>query len=174
MAHTYSHLYALPTTGLRFFTVYGPWGRPDMALFLFTRKILAGEPIDVFNYGHHTRDFTYIDDIVEGVIRTLDHIATPDAAFDPMNPNPATSTAPYRLYNIGSHRPIELARYIEIIELCVGKKAQKNLLPLQAGDVPDTYADVDELTADVGYSPSTTVETGVERFVTWYREYFGV
>ncbi|HEX4479614.1 MAG TPA: NAD-dependent epimerase [Rudaea sp.] len=174
MAHTYSHLYGLPTTGLRFFTVYGPWGRPDMALFLFTRKILAGEPIDVFNYGHHTRDFTYIDDIVEGVIRTLDHVATPDPKFDPMNPNPATSTAPYRLYNIGSHRPIELARYIEIIEQCVGKKAQKNLLPLQAGDVPDTYADVDELTADVGYSPSTTVETGVERFVTWYRDYFGV
>jgi UDP-glucuronate 4-epimerase len=174
MAHTYSHLYNLPTTGLRFFTVYGPWGRPDMALFLFTRKILAGEPIDVFNHGRHTRDFTYIDDIVEGVIRTLDQIAAPDAAFDALNPNPATSSAPYRLYNIGSHRPIELARYIELIEENLGLTAQKNLLPLQAGDVPDTYADVSELTMDVGYSPSTPVETGVERFVAWYRGYFGV
>jgi UDP-glucuronate 4-epimerase len=174
MAHTYSHLYNLPTTGLRFFTVYGPWGRPDMALFLFTRNILAGEPIDVFNHGKHTRDFTYIDDIVEGVIRTLDNIAAPDASFDAMNPNPGTSSAPYRLYNIGSHRPIELARYIELIEENLGLKAQKNLLPLQAGDVPDTYADVSELTTDVGYSPSTPVETGIKRFVAWYREYFGV
>jgi UDP-glucuronate 4-epimerase len=174
MAHTYSHLYNLPTTGLRFFTVYGPWGRPDMALFLFTRKILAGEPIDVFNHGKHTRDFTYIDDIVEGVIRTLDNIAAPDASFDAMNPNPGTSSAPYRLYNIGSHRPIELARYIELIEENLGLKAQKNLLPLQAGDVPDTYADVSELTTDVGYSPSTPVETGIKRFVAWYRGYFGV
>ncbi len=161
MAHTYSHLYNLPTTGLRFFTVYGPWGRPDMALFLFTRNILAGKPIDVFNHGHHTRDFTYIDDIVEGVIRTLDHVAEPDTTFDALNPNPGTSSAPYRLYNIGSHRPIELARYIELIEESLGKTAQKNLLPLQAGDVPDTYADVAELTTDVGYSPSTPVETGL-------------
>jgi UDP-glucuronate 4-epimerase len=174
MAHTYSHLYDLPTTGLRFFTVYGPWGRPDMALFLFTRKILAGEPIDVFNHGKHTRDFTYIDDIVEGVIRTLDKVATPDAAFDALNPNPGTSSAPYRLYNIGSHRPIELARYIEVIEENLGKTAQKNLLPLQPGDVPDTYADVSELTTDVGYSPSTPVETGVKHFVTWYRDYYRV
>jgi len=172
MAHTYSHLYNLPTTGLRFFTVYGPWGRPDMALFLFTRNILAGKPIDVFNHGHHTRDFTYIDDIVEGVIRTLDNVATADPSFDPLNPNPGTSGAPYRLYNIGSHRPIELARYIELIEENLGLKAQKNLLPLQAGDVPDTYADVSELTTDVGYSPSTPVETGIKRFVAWYREYF--
>jgi UDP-glucuronate 4-epimerase len=174
MAHTYSHLYRLPTTGLRFFTVYGPWGRPDMALFLFTRNILAGKPIDVFNHGHHTRDFTYIDDIVEGVIRTLDNVAAPHPAFDPLNPNPGTSSAPYRLYNIGSHRPIELARYIELIEENLGVKAQKNLLPLQPGDVPDTYADVAELTTDVGYSPSTPVETGIERFVTWYRGYYGV
>jgi len=174
MAHTYSHLYNLPTTGLRFFTVYGPWGRPDMALFLFTRNILAGKPIDVFNHGHHTRDFTYVDDIVEGVIRTLDKVATPDPAFDPLNPNPGTSSAPYRLYNIGSHRPIELARYIELIEENLGVKAQKNLLPLQAGDVPDTYADVSELTTDTGYSPSTPVETGIKRFVAWYRAYYGV
>ncbi len=174
MAHTYSHLYGLPTTGLRFFTVYGPWGRPDMALFLFTRNILAGKPIDVFNHGHHTRDFTYIDDIVEGVMRTLDKNAAPDPAFDPVNPNPGTSNAPYRLYNIGSHRPVQLARYIELIEENLGKTAQKNLLPLQPGDVPDTYADVSELAADVGYSPSTPVETGVKRFVMWYRQYFAV
>jgi UDP-glucuronate 4-epimerase len=174
MAHTYSHLYNLPTTGLRFFTVYGPWGRPDMALFLFTRNILAGEPIDVFNHGRHTRDFTYIEDIVEGVIRTLDHVAAPDPTFDPLNPNPGTSSAPYRLYNIGSHRPIDLARYIELIEESLGKTAQKNLLPLQAGDVPDTYADVSELTADVGYCPSTPVEIGVKRFIAWYRDYYGV
>ena len=145
-----------------------------MALFLFTRNILAGKPIDVFNHGHHTRDFTYIDDIVEGVIRTLDNVAAPDPAFDALNPNPGTSSAPYRLYNIGSHRPIELARYIELIEENLGLKAQKNLLPLQAGDVPDTYADVSELTTDVGYSPSTPVETGIKRFVAWYRAYFGV
>src|SRR5262249_22891804 len=149
MAHSYSHLYNLPTTGMRFFTVYGPWGRPDMALFLFTRNILAGKPIDVFNHGKHTRDFTYIDDIVEGVIRTLDKVAAPDPAFDALHPNPGTSSAPYRLYNIGSHRPVELARYIELIEENLGLKAQKNLLPLQAGDVPDTYADVSELATDV-------------------------
>ncbi len=174
MAHTYSHLYDLPTTGLRFFTVYGPWGRPDMALFLFTRNILAGEPIEVFNHGRHSRDFTYVDDIVEGVIRTLDHVPSGDAAFDPLKPNPGTSSAPYRVYNIGNHQPVELARYIEIIEQCLGRRAEKILLPLQPGDVPDTYADVDELMQDVGYSPSTPVEVGIARFVEWYREYYHV
>ncbi len=174
MAHTYSHLYDLPTTGLRFFTVYGPWGRPDMALFLFTRNILAGEPIEVFNHGRHSRDFTYVDDIVEGVIRTLDHVPAGDAAFDPLKPNPGTSSAPYRVYNIGNHQPVELARYIEMIEQCLGRRAEKILLPLQPGDVPDTYADVDELMHDVGYSPSTSVEVGIARFVEWYREYYRV
>jgi len=174
MAHTYSHLYGLPTTGLRFFTVYGPWGRPDMALFLFTRAILAGEPIDVFNHGHHRRDFTYVDDIVEGVIRTLDRVATPNPAWSSDAPDPATSRAPYRLYNIGSHRPVELLRYIEVLEDCLGRKAVKNLLPLQPGDVPDTYADVEALVADVGYQPSTPIEEGVARFVAWYREYYRV
>ena len=174
MAHTYSHLFGLPTTGLRFFTVYGPWGRPDMALFLFTRKILAGEPIDVFNHGAHTRDFTYIDDIVEGVIRTLDHTAAPDPAFDPLKPSTGSSAAPYRVYNIGNQTPVQLNRYIEIIEECLGRKALKNLLPLQPGDVPDTCADVDELISDVGYSPSTPVETGVRRFIEWYRVYYRV
>ncbi len=174
MAHTYSHLYGLPTTGLRFFTVYGPWGRPDMALFLFTRQILAGEPIDVFNHGRHTRDFTYIDDIVEGVIRTLDQIPGPDPAFDPRRPNPGSSSAPYRVYNIGNHAPVELARYIEILEECLGRKAEKNLLPLQPGDVPDTYADVTELMHDVGYSPATPVALGIARFVAWYRDYYSV
>ncbi|HEX7113485.1 MAG TPA: NAD-dependent epimerase [Mizugakiibacter sp.] len=174
MAHTYSHLYALPTTGLRFFTVYGPWGRPDMALFLFTRKILAGEPIDVFNFGKHTRDFTYIDDIVEGVIRTLDRVPAGDPAFDPLQPNPGSSQAPYRVYNIGAHKPVELARYIEIIEECLGRKAEKRLLPLQPGDVPDTYADVSALMRDTGYAPSTSVEVGVRRFVDWYRQFYGV
>jgi UDP-glucuronate 4-epimerase len=174
MAHTYSHLYGLPTTGLRFFTVYGPWGRPDMALFLFTRAILAGEPIDVFNYGHHRRDFTYIDDIVEGVIRTLDRVATPDSDWSSDAPDPATSRAPYRLYNIGSNRPVELLRYIEVLEDCLGRKAVKNLLPMQPGDVPDTYADVEALVRDVGYQPATPIEVGVARFVAWYREYYRV
>jgi UDP-glucuronate 4-epimerase len=174
MAHTYSHLFGLPTTGLRFFTVYGPWGRPDMALFLFTRKILAGEPIDVFNHGRHTRDFTYVDDIVEGVMRTLDKVPAADPAFDPMLPTPASSSAPYRIYNIGNNQPVELSHYIEVIEKCVGRKATKNLLPLQPGDVPDTYADVTELTRDTGYAPATTVEDGVARFVDWYRDYYGV
>jgi len=174
MAHTYSHLYRLPTTGLRFFTVYGPWGRPDMALFLFTRKILAGEPIEVFNNGRHTRDFTYIDDIVEGVMRTLDSVPEPDPAFDPLHPNPGTSSAPYRVYNIGNHQPVELARYIEVVEKCLGKTAEKILLPMQPGDVPDTHADVMELSADVGYAPSTPVEIGVQRFVAWYRSYYNV
>ena len=173
MAHTYSHLFGLPTTGLRFFTVYGPWGRPDMALFLFTRKILAGEPIDVFNHGRHTRDFTYIDDIVEGVIRTLDRVPGADPGYDPHVPSPATSSAPFRVYNIGNHQPVELLRYIEVLEECLGRKAQKHLLPLQPGDVPDTCADVSALMRDTGYSPSTPVETGVARFVEWYRDYYG-
>jgi UDP-glucuronate 4-epimerase len=174
MAHTYSHLYGLPTTGLRFFTVYGPWGRPDMALFLFTRKILAGEPIDVFNHGHHTRDFTYVDDIVEGVIRTLDRVPGPDRAYDPMHPSAASSSAPYRLYNIGNSHPVQLSHYIEVLEDCLGRKAQKNLLPLQPGDVPDTSAEVTELMNDTGYRPDTSVEEGVRRFVEWYRRYYGV
>lgn len=174
MAHTYSHLYALPTTGLRFFTVYGPWGRPDMALFLFTRKILAGEPIEVFNHGKHTRDFTYVDDIVEGVIRTLDRVPAPDAAFDPLNPSAASSAAPYRVYNIGNHQPVELAHYIEVLEAKLGRKAEKILLPLQPGDVPDTYADVEELSRDTGYAPATPVEAGIGRFVDWYRGFYGV
>ena len=174
MAHTYSHIFNLATTGLRFFTVYGPWGRPDMALFLFTKSIIEGKPIDVFNYGNHRRDFTYIDDIVEGVIRTLDNVATPNEDWDGMSPDSATSKAPYRLYNIGSNNPVELLRYIEIIEECLGKKAQKNMLPLQPGDVPDTYANVDALVQDVGYSPSTTVEEGIAKFVKWYRDYYQV
>jgi UDP-glucuronate 4-epimerase len=174
MAHTYSHLYGLPTTGLRFFTVYGPWGRPDMALFLFTRKILAGEPIDVFNHGHHTRDFTYVDDIVEGVIRTLDRVPEPDPAYDPLQPNSATSSAPYRVYNIGNSHPVQLSHYIEVLEDCLGRKAEKNLLPLQPGDVPDTSAEVTELMDDTGYRPDTPVEEGVKRFVEWYRGYYGV
>ncbi|MGA1055557.1 MAG: NAD-dependent epimerase [Pseudohongiellaceae bacterium] len=174
MAHTYSHLFGLPTTGLRFFTVYGPWGRPDMALFIFTRKILAGEPIDVFNFGKHRRDFTYIDDIVEGVIRTLDHTAEPDMQWDSNSPDPATSKAPYRLYNIGSNNPIELLRYIEIIEDCLGLKAQLNLLPMQPGDVSDTYADVSALETDVGYKPTTPVEQGVRQFIEWYKDFYKI
>lgn len=172
MAHTYSHLFRLPSTGLRFFTVYGPWGRPDMALFLFTKKILAGEPIDVFNFGRHTRDFTYIDDIVEGVIRTLDRVPGPDAGFDPLAPTPATSAAPYRVYNIGNHTPVQLSRYIELIEDATGKAAIKNLLPLQPGDVPDTEAEVSALMRDTGYAPQTPVEVGVQRFVAWYRDFY--
>ena len=174
MAHTYSHLFNIPTTGLRFFTVYGPWGRPDMALFIFTKKILAGEPIDVFNYGHHRRDFTYIDDIVEGVIRTLDHVAPTNSDWSGDKPDPASSKAPYRIYNIGSNNPVELLRYIEVLEDCLGKKAVKNLLPLQPGDVPDTYADVDALIKDVDYRPTTPVEVGIEKFVKWYRDYYKV
>ncbi|HHJ13067.1 MAG TPA: NAD-dependent epimerase [Gammaproteobacteria bacterium] len=174
MAHTYSHLYGLPTTGLRFFTVYGPWGRPDMALFLFTRKILAGQPIDVFNYGKHRRDFTYIDDIVEGVIRTLDHVAQPNPDWSGDTPDSATSQAPWRLYNIGNNEPVDLMRYIEVLEDCLGRKAEKNLLPLQAGDVPDTYADVQDLVNDVGYKPDMPVEQGVANFVAWYRDYYKV
>jgi UDP-glucuronate 4-epimerase len=174
MAHTYSHLYGLPTTGLRFFTVYGPWGRPDMALFLFTRNILEGRPIDVFNHGHHTRDFTYIDDIVEGVLRTLDRAPGADPQFDPMHPDPGTSKAPYRVYNIGNHQPVQLSRYIEVIEQALGRTATRNLLPLQPGDVPDTFADVEQLVRDTGYQPATPIETGVARFVDWYRDYYGV
>jgi len=174
MAHTYSHLYNIPTTGLRFFTVYGPWGRPDMALFMFTKKILAGEPIDVFNFGDHKRDFTYIDDIVEGVVRTLDNVATPNSDWTGDNPDPGTSNAPWRIYNIGNNNPCTLMRYIEILENCLGKKAEKNMLPLQPGDVPYTYANTDDLMNDVGYKPDTNVEDGIERFVKWYRDYYKV
>jgi UDP-glucuronate 4-epimerase len=172
MAHTYSHLYQLPTTGLRFFTVYGPWGRPDMALFLFTKNILAGKPIDVFNYGNHRRDFTYIDDIVEGVIRTLDNVATPNPDWSSDQPDPGTSKAPYRLYNIGNNQPVELMHYIEVLQDSLGKKAELNMLPLQPGDVPDTYADVNDLANDVGYRPNTSVEEGVAKFVQWYLDYY--
>ena len=172
MAHTYAHLYGVPVTGLRFFTVYGPWGRPDMALFLFTRAILDGRPIDVFNYGNHRRDFTYIDDIVEGVVRTLDQVATPNPKWSGESPDPGTSLAPYRVYNIGNQEPVELLRYIEVLEECLGRKAHKNLLPLQAGDVPDTYADVADLVNDVAYRPATPVEVGIARFVEWYREFY--
>ncbi|MBM5810996.1 MAG: NAD-dependent epimerase [Gammaproteobacteria bacterium] len=172
MAHTYAALYGLPVTGLRFFTVYGPWGRPDMALFLFTRNILAGRPIDVFNYGHHRRDFTYIDDIAGGVIAALDHVAAPDPAWSGDAPDPATSRAPYRLYNIGNNRPVELMHYIAVLEDCLGRKAEMNLLPLQTGDVPDTWADAEDLVRDVGYRPATPVEEGVRRFVDWYLEYY--
>jgi UDP-glucuronate 4-epimerase len=173
MAHTYAMLHGLPVTGLRFFTVYGPWGRPDMALFLFTRNMLAGQPIDVFNYGNHRRDFTYVDDIVEGVVRALDHVPSGNAAWDSDAPDPGTSRGPYRLYNIGNSRPVELRRYIEVLEACLGRKAEQYLLPLQPGDVPDTWADVDDLERDVGYRPETTVETGVARFVEWYLDYYG-
>jgi UDP-glucuronate 4-epimerase len=174
MAHNYAALFRLPVTGLRFFTVYGPWGRPDMALFLFTKNILAGKPIDVFNHGHHKRDFTYVEDIAQGVVRSLDRIAEPDPAWDSSAPDPATSSAPYRVYNIGNNRPVELSHYIETLEQCLGRKAVKNLLPLQLGDVPDTYADVEDLVRDVGYRPATTVEFGVRAFVDWYRQYYGV
>lgn len=174
MAHTYSHLFNLPTTGLRFFTVYGPWGRPDMALFLFTKNILAGKPIDVFNYGKHKRDFTFIDDIVEGVIRTLDNVATPNTDWNSDAPDPATSPAPYRIYNIGNNQPVDLEHYISTLEGCLNRTAEKNLLPLQAGDVPDTYADVSDLVRDVNYKPDTTVEEGIGKFVDWYQEYYKV
>ncbi len=174
MAHTYSHLYGLPTIGLRFFTVYGPWGRPDMSLFLFTRRILEGKPIDVFNYGNHRRDFTYIDDIVEGVVRCVDTIAKPNPQWSGNKPDPGSSSAPYRLYNIGNHSPVELMHFIEVLERCLGKKAEKNLLPLQPGDVPDTYADVEDLVADLGYQPSTSIERGIANFVTWYKEFYKV
>ena len=174
MAHTYSHLFGLPSTGLRFFTVYGPWGRPDMALFLFTRAILAGEPIEVFNHGRMQRDFTYIDDIADGVVKVAENPAQPSQAFDASRPDPATSWAPYRLYNIGNHHPVNLMDYIAAIERCLGKKAEKNFLPMQAGDVPATNADISELQQAVGFAPRMTVDEGVRRFVEWYRDYYRV
>jgi UDP-glucuronate 4-epimerase len=172
MAHTYSSLYQLPTTGLRFFTVYGPWGRPDMALFKFTKNILEGKAIDVFNHGNHRRDFTYIDDIVEGVIRTLDKLPAPNPDWNGDAPDSASSYAPYRIYNIGNNQPVELMRYIEVLEQCLGKQAEKNMLPLQQGDVPATYADIDDLMRDVGFKPNTPIEKGIDNFVRWYREYY--
>ncbi len=172
MAHTYASLYKIPCTGLRFFTVYGPWGRPDMALFLFTKAILEDRPIDVFNYGKMQRDFTYIDDIVEGVVRVLDRVPAPNPAWSGDAPDSASSYAPYKLYNIGNNNPVELMHYIEVLEQCLNKKAEKNLLPIQAGDVPATYADVDDLIKDVGFKPSTSIEEGIAKFVAWYREYY--
>ena len=174
MAHTYSHLYRIPVTGLRFFTVYGPWGRPDMAYFSFTRNILAGRPVDVFNNGNHSRDFTYIDDIVEGVVRVLDRIPEPNPDWSGDHPDSATSTAPYRLYNIGNNQPVELMHYIEVLENCLGIEAQKNMLPMQPGDVRATYADIDDLVRDTGYQPTVTVEQGLANFVAWYRDYYQV
>ena len=174
MAHTYSHLYGLPTTGLRFFTVYGPWGRPDMALFLFTKAILANKKIQVFNHGKHRRDFTYIDDIVEGIIRTLEAPATSNLKWNSDQPDPGSSNAPWRIYNIGNNKPIELMDYIAALEKALGKKAEKEFLPLQAGDVPETYANVDDLIEQFDYKPTTSVEEGINRFVSWYRDYFKV
>ncbi len=174
MAHAYSSLYQIPVTGLRFFTVYGPFGRPDMALFMFTKNILEGKPIDVFNYGHHKRDFTFVDDIAEGIVRALDHVAEPNPSWSSDDPDAGTSFAPYRLYNIGNQKPIDLMHYIGVLEQCLGREAEKNLLPMQAGDVPDTWADVEDLVTDVGYRPSTSVEEGVQRFVDWYVDYYGV
>ena len=174
MAHAYSNIYGLPTTGLRFFTVYGPWGRPDMALFLFTKAILADEPIKVFNYGKHRRDFTYIDDIVEGIIRTLDNPATPNLKWNSDQPDSATSNVPWRVYNIGNNQPVELMDYIAGLEKALGKQAEKELLPLQPGDVPETYADVDDLVEQFDYKPNTSVEDGISHFVSWYRDYFKV
>jgi len=174
MAHTYSHLYGLPTTGLRFFTVYGPWGRPDMAMFLFTRAILEGKPINVFNHGQMQRDFTYVDDIVEGVVRITDRIAVPNPSWSGSAPDPGTSSAPYRLYNIGNNNPVPLLYLIEVLEDKLGKKALKNMMPLQDGDVPATYANVDDLMRDVDFKPATSIEDGVGRFVQWYREYYQV
>ncbi|HRD32742.1 MAG TPA: NAD-dependent epimerase [Rhodocyclaceae bacterium] len=174
MAHTYSHLFGLPTTGLRFFTVYGPWGRPDMALFLFTKAMLEGRPIDVFNHGRMRRDFTYVDDIVEGVVRTLDHVAEADAGFDPDRPDPGRSNAPFRVFNIGNNNPVELMAFIDAIEKALGLTAQKNFMPLQDGDVPATYASTDELNAWTGFVPATSVSDGVGRFIAWYRDYFRV
>ena len=173
MAHNYSSLFKLPTTGLRFFTVYGPWGRPDMALFLFTRNILEGKPIDVFNNGHHKRDFTFVEDIAEGVVRASERVAQPDPKWNSNAPDPASSNAPYRIYNIGNNAPVPLMRYIEVLEECLGRQATKNFLPLQLGDVPDTFADIDDLVRDVGYRPATPVEVGVRRFVEWFTEYYG-
>jgi UDP-glucuronate 4-epimerase len=174
MAHTYSALFAIPTTGLRFFTVYGPWGRPDMALFIFTRAILEGRPIDVFNNGLMQRDFTYIDDIVEGIVRVMDKPALSDPSWDSNRPDPATSGAPYRVYNIGNNNPVQLGRFIEVLEGCLGRKALKNMLPMQPGDLPSTAADIFDLSRDVGFSPETPIEIGIARFVEWYRGYYGV
>jgi len=172
MAHSYSHIFRMPTTGLRFFTVYGPWGRPDMALFLFTKAILAGEPLRLFNHGKHTRDFTYVEDIARGVIAAADRIATADENFDASKPDVASSSAPWRLYNIGCSRPVQLLRYIEVLEQCLGKKAKTEMLPLQLGDVPDTFADTTDLARDMNYQPSTTIDIGVANFVRWYRDYY--
>lgn len=174
MAHVYSHLYQLPTTGLRFFTVYGPWGRPDMAPFKFVKRILADEPIDVFNEGHHARDFTYIDDVVEGVVRVADRIPMPDPNWSGASPDPATSSAPFRIYNIGGSSPVQLMDFIDCLEKTVGRTAKKNFLPMQPGDVPATYADVTELVHDVGFKPDTPIEVGIPKFVTWYRNYYEV
>lgn len=174
MAHSYSHLYGLPCTGLRFFTVYGPWGRPDMALFLFTKSILSGKPIDVFNNGQMERDFTFVDDIVEGVMRVTDNVAKPNPNWDSDNPDPSTSNVPYRLYNIGNHNPVPLMKMISVLEECLGKKAEINFMPLQAGDVPATYADVDSLVRDVDFKPSTSIEDGISKFVAWYREFYQI
>jgi UDP-glucuronate 4-epimerase len=172
MAHTYSHLYGLPCTGLRFFTVYGPWGRPDMAYFKFTKAILAGQPIDVFNHGKMRRDFTYIDDIVEGVVRVLDRIPQPDTNWSGYEPDPGSSSAPYKIYNIGNNQPVELMHFIQVLEDCLGKTAEKNMLPMQPGDVLETYADTDDLIRDVGFKPSTPIEVGLRHFVEWYRAYY--
>jgi len=172
MAHTYAHLFGIPVTGLRFFTVYGPWGRPDMAYFSFTKAILEGRPIDVFNFGRMQRDFTYIDDIIEGVVRVMDHLPKSDPLWDAENPGLATSSAPYRVYNIGNHNPVELGRFIEVLEECLGKKAEKNLLPMQPGEVLITYADVADLAKAVGFKPDTCIEDGIARFVGWYRQYY--
>ncbi|WP_320171545.1 NAD-dependent epimerase [Maridesulfovibrio sp.] len=174
MAHSYSHLFNIPTTGLRFFTVYGPWGRPDMALFLFTKAIFEDKPINVFNHGKMLRDFTYIDDIVEGVVRVMKNTAKPNPDWTGDKPDPGSSPAPFRIYNIGNNQPTELMRYIEVLEECIGKKAEKNMMPLQAGDVPSTYANVDDLVRDVDFKPCTTIEEGIAKFVAWYREYYGV
>lgn len=174
MAHCYAHLYRIPCTGLRFFTVYGPWGRPDMALFIFTKAILEGKTIEVYNHGKMRRDFTYVDDIVEGVIRTLDHPARPNPAWSGDKPDPGTSSAPARIYNIGNHQPVELLRFIEVLEQTIGKKAKKKLLPIQPGDVPATYADIEDLSRDVGFKPATPIEVGIPRFVQWYREFYKV
>ena len=174
MAHTYAHVFGIPCTGLRFFTVYGPWGRPDMALFKFTRGILAGEPIEVYNEGRMVRDFTYIDDVVEGVVRVVDRIAEPDPEWSGIDPDPARSAAPYRIYNIGNNQPVELLSYISAIEKALGKRAEMKLMPMQPGDVPSTMADVSELEAAVGFRPRTRVEEGVSRFVSWYREFYRV
>ena len=174
MAHTYSHLYGLPVTGLRFFTVYGPWGRPDMSLFMFTRKILNGEPIDVFNHGNHRRDFTYVDDIVCGITGCVDKVATPNNTWNSDHPDPGSSKAPYRIYNIGNNSPVELTDFISTLERCLGIEAKKNMLPLQAGDVPDTYADVTALVEDIGYRPATTINQGIANFVSWYKEYYNI